>query len=90
LGELLLLNLLHLATAEKAQMTTLEVRRSNRGAQALYSKYRFDIVGERRRYYRDGEDALLMTAVLDEDYGRFLEQQKNTLFTRLEITTDSH
>jgi [ribosomal protein S18]-alanine N-acetyltransferase len=39
----------------------LEVRRSNLAAQALYTRFGFEVTGERRRYYQDtGEDALLM------------------------------
>jgi ribosomal-protein-alanine N-acetyltransferase len=45
---------------------TLEVRRSNRAALALYHRYGFEDVGERPRYYADtGEDALILTLVLD-------------------------
>jgi ribosomal-protein-alanine N-acetyltransferase len=40
---------------------TLEVRRSNAPALALYEKYGFKAAGVRRRYYADnGEDALIM------------------------------
>ena len=40
---------------------TLEVRRSNAGAMALYERFRFRAAGVRRRYYADnGEDAVLM------------------------------
>jgi len=40
---------------------TLEVRRSNTGAIALYDRFRFRGAGVRRRYYADnGEDALIM------------------------------
>ena len=40
---------------------TLEVRRSNEGAIALYDRFRFRSAGLRRRYYADnGEDALIM------------------------------
>ena len=40
---------------------TLEVRRSNAGAIALYERFAFRSVGTRRRYYADnGEDALVM------------------------------
>lgn len=53
-----------------AKSATLEVRASNLHAQALYQQFGFDIVGRRRRYYRDNqEDALLMTVnALDEIY----------------------
>ncbi len=61
-GEWLLLNLLLLACELEPLLVTLEVRRGNTTAQALYRKYAFEEVGVRRRYYRDtGEDALLMT-----------------------------
>jgi [ribosomal protein S18]-alanine N-acetyltransferase len=40
---------------------TLEVRRSNEGAIALYDRFRFRSAGLRRRYYADtGEDAVVM------------------------------
>ena len=85
LGELLLLNMLFLANEQAAQMVTLEVRQSNLTAQALYRKYQFAIVGERRRYYKDtGEDALIMTQEpMNGRYYQFLLQKQPTLFTRL-------
>ncbi len=85
LGELLLLNLLDLTLDQKASLVTLEVRRGNVIAQALYSKYRFLIVGERPRYYQGKEDALLMTVQpLDEKYRHFLRQARQELFKHLE------
>jgi ribosomal-protein-alanine N-acetyltransferase len=40
---------------------TLEVRRSNTGAIALYERLGFRAAGVRRRYYQDnGEDAIVM------------------------------
>jgi ribosomal-protein-alanine N-acetyltransferase len=40
---------------------TLEVRRSNTAAIALYERFGFKAAGMRRRYYQDnGEDALIM------------------------------
>jgi [ribosomal protein S18]-alanine N-acetyltransferase len=48
------------AGGDRAQFT-LEVRRSNEGAIALYEREGFRIAGMRRRYYQDnGEDALIM------------------------------
>jgi ribosomal-protein-alanine N-acetyltransferase len=88
LGELLLLNLLHVAAQKPATMVTLEVRTSNIGAQRMYEKYQFDHVGRRRRYYKDtGEDALIMTIpALTASYSQFLANMKTHLFQRLQNT----
>lgn len=43
---------------------TLEVRRSNEGAQAFYRRLGFASAYVRRRYYPDGEDAVVMTCSL--------------------------
>lgn len=49
-------------------LLTLEVRKSNMAAQGLYSKYGFEIIGERKRYYSDNrEDALIMTKRLEKN-----------------------
>jgi [ribosomal protein S18]-alanine N-acetyltransferase len=62
LGELLLSDSIDLALSNGQESMTLEVRRSNDSAQALYEKYKFLKVGVRRRYYSDNhEDALIMT-----------------------------
>jgi ribosomal-protein-alanine N-acetyltransferase len=81
-GEWLLLNLLLLACALDPLLMTLEVRRGNSVAQALYAKYRFEEVGVRRRYYRDtGEDALLLTVDLasQPDYCAWLAARRKAL-----------
>ena len=62
IGELLLISAIDVAVQSKAKIITLEVRVSNKPAQALYEKYCFQKVGLRRRYYTDnGEDASIMT-----------------------------
>ena len=59
----LLTHVLRQGVAMGATRATLEVRRSNATAQALYRKSLFEEVGVRRGYYtKDGEDAILMTA----------------------------
>lgn len=85
LGELLLLDLLFAAYTHNAQLATLEVRRSNEVAQALYRKYGFEEVGLRRRYYHDNnEDACIMTVQpLDAAYQTRLESGWQALCTRL-------
>ena len=47
-----------------AEAVLLEVRASNLAAQALYARLGFERVGLRKRYYADGEDAVLMTLLL--------------------------
>ncbi len=61
LGQWLMLALMEAAQARGARLVTLEVRASNTPAQKLYEKLGFEITGHRRRYYRDGEDGLIMT-----------------------------
>ena len=46
--------------AEGVTDITLEVRVSNDPAIALYKSFGFEEAGVRRRYYQDGEDALIM------------------------------
>ena len=42
----------------------LEVRARNRGAFEFYAALHFEVVGSRPRYYRDGDDALLLSRSL--------------------------
>lgn len=85
LGELLLLNLLFSAYTHPAILATLEVRRSNEVAKALYRKYGFEEVGMRPRYYHDNnEDAVLMTVEpLDEAYRQQLDVAWQQLYHQL-------
>lgn len=46
------------------QRCVLEVRPSNDPAVALYHRLGFEPIGQRRRYYADGEDAMVMAAEL--------------------------
>jgi [ribosomal protein S18]-alanine N-acetyltransferase len=56
----LLAALLREVSTRDSQLT-LEVRRSNTGAVALYERFGFRAAGVRRRYYQDnGEDAVIM------------------------------
>jgi ribosomal-protein-alanine N-acetyltransferase len=86
LGELLLVTILEHARQHGAHWVTLEVRVSNRSAQALYRKYTFKDSGYRRRYYSDdGEDALVMWTdrVDTPEFGGRFEELKQALHERL-------
>ena len=63
IGERLLISAIELAIEHEERFFTLEVRGSNKIAQALYRKYGLIEVGTRRGYYIDNkEDAVIMTA----------------------------
>lgn len=60
-GTHLLTDYLRLSRLEGVRVITLDVRRSNLSAQALYQKLGFAPAGLRRHYYSDnGEDAITM------------------------------
>jgi ribosomal-protein-alanine N-acetyltransferase len=61
LGRLMVHTLGAIALGHELDSLTLECRPSNEAARALYRKYGFYEVGRRKRYYADGEDALIMT-----------------------------
>lgn len=63
-GRRLVTALVALAGSLGAKAVTLEVRASNGAARSLYGGCGFEEVGERRRYYADGEDAVIMTLAL--------------------------
>jgi [ribosomal protein S18]-alanine N-acetyltransferase len=53
--------------SEGATFMTLEVRRSNSPAAALYRKLGFEVLGTRKNYYtKPDEDALVLGLVLDQ------------------------
>lgn len=59
-GSLLLQHLIEVARAQECETMTLEVRASNQSAIALYEKFGFSPINVIKRYYSDGEDAILM------------------------------
>ena len=62
IGELLLIAAVEHAIARETETITLEVRKSNAAARALYEKYGFIEQGIRKAYYSDNrEDAVIMT-----------------------------
>ncbi|MDR1164680.1 MAG: ribosomal protein S18-alanine N-acetyltransferase [Deltaproteobacteria bacterium] len=66
LGEKLLRVAIGLASAEKARVVLLETHEGNLPARALYRKLGFREDGVRKNYYRNGEDAVLMSLKLRE------------------------
>jgi ribosomal-protein-alanine N-acetyltransferase len=60
LGQWLLIHLLEDAWNRGMSRATLEVRVSNQRAIDLYKSLGFSALGKRKRYYGDGEDALIL------------------------------
>ncbi|MEO0457972.1 MAG: ribosomal protein S18-alanine N-acetyltransferase [Cyanobacteria bacterium P01_A01_bin.114] len=60
LGQRLLTQLLQSARCRQLTHATLEVRTSNQAALNLYQKFDFKVAGRRKKYYSDGEDALIL------------------------------
>jgi ribosomal-protein-alanine N-acetyltransferase len=63
-GRALMSALMGDGAARGFRVAVLEVRRDNVAALALYGAFGFQLVGERKRYYADGEDAILMQRAL--------------------------
>ncbi|NJR39226.1 MAG: ribosomal protein S18-alanine N-acetyltransferase [Leptolyngbyaceae cyanobacterium CSU_1_4] len=59
-GSVMLHALLKAARKRELEWATLEVRVSNLGAIALYQKFGFEAVGERKRYYQNPEENALI------------------------------
>ncbi|MEB3205943.1 MAG: ribosomal protein S18-alanine N-acetyltransferase [Vampirovibrionales bacterium] len=86
LGELLLVHTLDYLMGRIIHSYTLEVRSSNTGAQALYLKYGFEILGLRPKYYQDTkEDGLIMTIpnILDPAFRVQFNQLRAALVEKL-------
>lgn len=61
IGSQLLEKLIEVAKSEKVTSLTLEVNTNNLSAKKLYKKYGFQILGIRKKYYHQTDDALIMT-----------------------------
>ncbi len=67
IGKLLLTNLIQLAKAKKnITSITLEVNANNIPAQKLYEKFDFKVVGLRKKYYNNIDDAIILTKYLTD------------------------
>lgn len=77
IGRALFAGLVDAAVASGARHVTLEVRVSNDAARALYRRFGLAPAGVRRRYYPDGEDALVMWAhdIDQPEYRRRLDER---------------
>jgi ribosomal-protein-alanine N-acetyltransferase len=97
LGQWLLVHLLVDACDRGLTRATLEVRASNSRALALYHSFGFETLGSRRRYYPDGEDALILwqNALKTSEFRACLRQRHQAAAARLtaqgwQITAEKH
>lgn len=65
LARMLLGHVLQRSAGEGCLRAFLEVRAGNNGAIALYRDFDFSSIGRRKKYYPDGEDALVMERKID-------------------------
>ena len=61
IGSKLLEKLIEESQNEHASSLTLEVNQNNIPAISLYKKYGFNILGTRKKYYNNTDDAIIMT-----------------------------
>lgn len=61
IGSLLLQTLINFSKNTKKLSLTLEVNENNQNAIDLYEKYNFKKIGIRKNYYRQNENAIIMT-----------------------------
>jgi len=66
-GRALMAQTIEFARAQGVRLILLEARRANAAALALYRSLGFFAMGVRRAYYSDGEDAIEMMLVFDDD-----------------------
>jgi ribosomal-protein-alanine N-acetyltransferase len=66
IGRSLLVRSLVTLAVDGAEVVKLEVRESNDPARTLYRDIGFEVARRVPRYYRDGEDALVMILDVDE------------------------
>lgn len=82
IGETLLQHMISVGYDKKAKWFTLEARTSNIAAQNLYTKYGFQSLGIRKKYYQDNnEDALIMWTenIWDTKFKEKFQELKNNL-----------
>ena len=60
MGKKILSNLLLQAKSLGLKKATLEVKSNNASAKALYKSLNFKLSGKRKKFYRDGNDALIL------------------------------
>lgn len=66
IGSRILEELINLAKTKNKASLTLEVNEKNTIAQKLYEKYGFKMLGRRKKYYNNTDDAIIMTLYFEK------------------------
>jgi [ribosomal protein S18]-alanine N-acetyltransferase len=88
-GSVMLHALLRAARGRGLEWATLEVRVSNVGAIALYKKFGFEAVGERKKYYQNPEENALILwrkGLQHFEFGQRLEDWEQEISDRLQLS----
>lgn len=98
IGSTLLSNLIEMAkNKENITSITLEVNSTNIPAQKLYNKFHFKIVGIRKKYYNNKDDAIIMTLKMRDmsqfmgnahEWGLFLKHKEEKYIWREKKTNE--
>ena len=82
MGQFLLTRIIETGVSKGLKSVWLEVRPSNTAARSLYSKFGFQEVGRRPRYYREtNEDALIMYLELSGWEVNILDKNREDYYT---------
>mgnify|MGYP005847783071 CR=1 FL=1 len=86
LGQLILWGLLRAACDRQLARATLEVNAKNRAARSLYEQFGFQEAGRRRRYYANGDDALILwlSGLQNRNFLQKLEEWDRQIQQRIE------
>lgn len=81
IGMLLALRLIEMAMLKGLHWLTLEVRETNLAAQELYRGFGFRSVGLRKKYYSDGENAVIMWTddIASPEFRKAIQETKEQL-----------
>lgn len=67
IGGYFMKQLISFAKKKGAERMRLEVREKNAGAVNLYYKFDFEVIGSEKKYYSNGDDALIMLLVFGKN-----------------------
>jgi len=82
IGKLLMWYMMDECLKRGVRWSTLEVRKNGDVAQKLYLSFGFSVVGERKEYYQNGDDALIMSVgnIRDTSFKKRMQRLWDDMF----------